>query len=109
MKSTPNIHSIIALVALTLAIFLIGCASTPKPATAPSDETRIYEIFGMDCPGCHGGVENLVREVDGVVDAEASWQDKRLKVMVAVGADPSDDAIGDAIARANFTLGKRLK
>ncbi|MBC8423827.1 hypothetical protein H8E07_06860 [bacterium] len=109
MKATPGLLLIVAMLHMALAVLMAGCASTPKPGVAPTGEIRVFEVFGMDCPGCHGGLEKLARDVDGVIGAEASWQDKRLSVTIAEGADPSDEAILEAIAQANFTAGERLK
>lgn len=71
-------------------------------------ERRVYEVFGMDCPGCHGGLEKLVTKIPNVLQAEANWQKKRLVVFIRPGTQLSDDDIYDAILRANFTPGKRL-
>ena len=74
-----------------------------------ASETRIFEVFGMDCPGCHGGLEKLVKKVPSVQDAKANWKDKRLEVIVVPGQNLEDAVIYDAIRRANFTPGKRIK
>ena len=79
----------------------VGCAG--------DSETRVYEVFGMDCPGCHGGVEKLVKKIPAVQQAEANWKEKRLVVIVQSGAELNDEDIYDAIRRANFTAGKRIK
>ncbi len=70
---------------------------------------RIYEVFGMDCPGCHGAVEKLVKKVPGVEQAEANWEQQRLTVMVRQGSELNDQDIYDAILQANFTPGKRIQ
>ena len=72
-------------------------------------ETRIYEVFGMDCPGCHGGLEKLVKKIAVVKHTEANWEKKQLVVIIQSGAQLNDEDIYDAIQRANFTVGKRLK
>lgn len=90
----------------------IGCASTNGGATEARDqgaETRVYEVFGMDCPGCHGGLEKLVKKIPAVQQAEANWKKKQLAVTVRPGAELNDEDIYDAIKRANFTPGKLIK
>ena len=72
-------------------------------------ETRVYEVFGMDCPGCHGGLEKLVMKLPAVQKAEANWKEKQLAVTVKPGQQLNDEDIHDAIKRANFTVGKRIK
>ena len=100
------------LVLLTLFFSSAGCNSPEQDLVIESmeeSETRVYEVFGMDCPGCHGGLEKLVKKVSAVQEAEANWQKKQLVVMVRPEVELNDEDIYDAIRRANFTLGKRIK
>ncbi len=100
---------------LVLSALLVcgtGCTSPNSDVSVESagdSETRVYEVFGMDCPGCHGGVEKLVKKIPSVQQAEANWGEKRLVVRVRPGAELNDEDIYDAIRRANFTAGKRIK
>ena len=100
---------------LTFTVLLaccIGCATTEQSTTAAvadGSEIRVYEVFGMDCPGCHGGVEKLVKKIPAVQDAKANWQKKEIVVTVRPESELDDEDIYDAIRRANFTPGKRLK
>ena len=73
------------------------------------DEVRIYEVFGMDCPGCHGGLEKLVNKIPSVQTSKANWKDKRLFVTVNTASDLNDEDVYDAIRRANLTPGKKIK
>ena len=105
-RTTPLI---IAIIAIGLAI---GCGSSRKSIeelAGEDSEIRVYEVFGMDCPGCHGGVENLVNSLDGVVASRANWEQKKLTVLVSKSAQVSDQMILDAIRQANFTPGKRVE
>ncbi len=89
----------------------IGCNTTDKGLTAESmeeSEIRVYEVFGMDCPGCHGGLEKLVKKIPAVQQAKANWLKKQLTVAVQPGAELNDEDIYDAIRRANFTPGKQI-
>jgi copper chaperone CopZ len=63
----------------------------------------------MNCPGCHGGLEKLVKKIPAVQQAEANWVKKQLTVTVEPGTELNDEDIYDAIRRANFTPGKRIK
>jgi copper chaperone CopZ len=63
----------------------------------------------MDCPGCHGGLEKLVRKIPAVQQVEANWKEKQLVVTVKPEGKLNDEEIYDAIQRANFTVGKRIK
>ena len=79
--------------------------------TAPDSvdvaEKRTYEVFGMDCPGCHGGLEKLVKKIPGVVTAKANWRTKTIIVSIADRKAVTDEQIFKAIKKANFTPGER--
>ncbi len=116
-----------SLMAVALALAGLGCApaaSTAAGAVAVPDASsaagvvaapdasssaRVYEVLGMNCPGCHGGLVKLVKRLPAVEKAEANWQAKQLIVYVQPGAELSDDDVMAVIRRANFTPGKRLK
>ena len=76
-------------------------------ATQGKSGIRIYEVFGMNCPGCHGAVEKLVKKIPAVEEAEANWKEQRLTVTVQPGSELNDEDIYDAVRRANFTPGER--
>lgn len=100
------------LILFVLLFCQIGCNSQQQTQTAESvaeAQTRIYEVFGMDCPGCHGGLEKLVKKIPAVQDARANWITKQIVITLKPGAQLNDEDIYDAIKRANFTPGKRIK
>ena len=101
---------------MLLAVFLIGaggCKTSGKNVNAQftleGSETRVYEVFGMNCPGCHGGLEKLIRKIPAVQHVEANWKEKQVVVFVKSVDELNDEDIYDAIRRANFTVGKRIK
>ena len=96
---------------LLAVIFILGCASTKQTmdGTIANSEIRVYEVFGMDCPGCHDGVENLVNKVRGVKGSEANWEKAKIEVAVQPDSNLTDEAIYEAIKKANFTPGKRME
>ncbi len=100
------------LIPVIILIFILGCASS-KPDIAEissgGDEVRIYEIYGMNCPGCHGGIEKLINKIPGVAASKANWEEQRLQIVLNSNADINDSDIIGAIERANFTPGKRLQ
>jgi hypothetical protein len=105
-------HVFLLLVFLTLFFCGVGCNSAEQDLFIESMEesgTRVYEVFGMNCPGCHGGLEKLAKKISAVQEAEANWQKKQLVVFVRPEVELNDEDIYDAIRRANFTPGKRLK
>lgn len=95
------------------ALALTACggpgADTSGREIPPDAEVRVYEVFGMDCPGCHGGLNKLVERLPGVLNSEASYVTQKLTVAVSPKADLDDETVFDAIKRANFTPGKRLE
>ena len=90
----------------------IGCNTAGEDVAAEpveGSEIRVYEVFGMNCPACHGGLEKLVKKIPAVEQAEGNWVEKRVTVTIRPGSELKDEDIYDAIRRANFTPGKRIK
>ncbi len=99
------------LFALCIMGLLCGCNPETQITASQSEQvsvTHVYEVFGMNCPGCHGGLEKLVKKIPAVQDAKADWVNKKLTVTVAKNAKLNDEDIFDAIRRSNFTPGKRI-
>jgi copper chaperone CopZ len=98
---------------LSILIGLMSCTATDRSVitehAGQESEVRIYEVFGMDCPGCHGALEKLVEKIPAVQKAEANWKEKQLSVIVRPGTVLNDEDIYDAIRRANFTVGDRIQ
>ncbi len=105
-------HKLLFLTVSFLLFCGVGC-DTAGPSSAvesmEASKARVYEVFGMNCPGCHGGLEKLVKKIPDVQQAKANWVKKQLTVTVKPGAELNDEDIYDAIRRANFTAGKRIK
>lgn len=102
----------VGIIAILMLGSVIGCSSNRKSIeelAGEGNEIRIYEVFGMDCPGCHGGVENLVNRLDGVIASRANWEKQQLTVVVSQSVQVTDQVIFDAVKRANFTPGRRVK
>lgn len=100
---------------VSIAAFLIsagGCATSVKHNSVvmtEGAEIRTYEVFGMDCPVCHGGLEKRLMKIKGVEHAEANWQEKQIKIIIMPGEEVTDASITKAIEEANFNVGKRIK
>jgi copper chaperone CopZ len=95
---------------LPTILMIIGCGGGKNITLQPEEgtEIRIYEVFGMDCPGCHGGLEKLINKIPGVMESQANWQEQSLAVRIKEDSELSDDEIFEAVRKANFTPGKRL-
>jgi copper chaperone CopZ len=106
---------LLAVISATLLIAIGFATSTAKAAVDTSmiinaeNEVRIYQVLGMDCPGCHGSLEKLVKKIEAVSEAKANWEKKLLTVTLHPDAELDDKEVIDAIERANFTLHKRIK
>ena len=98
-----------AFITFLLLVGLCSGVMAGEAAAPETGETRIYEVYGMDCPGCHGGMEKLVGKLPQVKAAKANWKKKQLVVEMVPGASLDDELVHDAIERANFTLGKRIQ
>lgn len=97
-----------------LVLICSGCTTTAQTSEIQNSEThsndvRIYEVFGMDCPGCHSGLEKLVNKIPAIQSSQANWKDKQLSIAVNPGSSLDDQNVYDAIRRGNFTPGKRLE
>jgi copper chaperone CopZ len=118
-KGISGMMRCLFLILVTLTFCVIGCNDAEKSSSAKTLdvaakavdglETREYEIFGMDCPGCHGGLEKLIKKIPAIQDAQANWVKKQVIVTVNADAKLSDEDVYDAIKRSNFTVGKRTK
>ncbi len=105
-------YMFLPLILFVLLFCGIGCNTAGQSSAVESMEesgTRVYEVFGMNCPGCHGGVEKLVKKIPAVQEAEANWLKKQVVITVRPGTELNDEDIYDAIRRANFTPGNRIK
>ena len=97
---------------LVIIYLAVGCGSgrnSFEKYLENGNEIRVYEVFGMDCPGCHDGLENLVNKIPGVADSKANWEKQIIQVALNATTDVSDQSVFDAIKKANFTPGKRVR
>ncbi len=97
---------------LAMAVLVISCSGSGKNISLTEEagtELRTYEIFGMDCPGCHGGIEKLINKLSGVITSQANWEKNRLVIKLNEDNSISDEDVFKAIKDANFTPGKRIK
>lgn len=99
---------LITLVAAWSLVCLTGCATRGAFPPDVRMETVTYEVFGMDCPGCHGGLEKNLSKISGVVDATASWKAKTVAIRVLAEQTVDPTEIEAAIKNSNFTMGKRV-
>ena len=100
---------IYASISVLVAVIMTGCATTtPAPQSATKHEQVTYAVYGMDCPGCHGGIEKNLEKLPGIIDASANWKDKRVTLALAPGQKADKAAIEQMVEDSNFTLGERI-
>jgi copper chaperone CopZ len=102
-------RSWIALMLIGTVLCISGCASKQASQLDRNTDVLTYEVFGMDCPGCHGGLEKNLLKIPGVVDARANWKTNRVIIEVKEGITVSEADIEHAVSISNFTMGKRIE
>jgi len=101
----------IMLVIPIITFFLISCSSTKEinESIYENTEIKVYEVFGMDCPGCHGGLEKLLNQHEAIAGSKADWVNQRVTIYIKLDSEISEKDIFELIERANFTPGKLIK
>lgn len=91
-----------------LATLLQGCATTVSTASSEEDGRPMitHSVYGMDCPGCHGGLEKNLEKIPGVADAAANWKQQTVTLYLASSDSVTYDQIKQAVENSNFTLGE---
>ncbi|MDF1571769.1 MAG: cation transporter [Bacteroidales bacterium] len=93
-----------------MAIFLSGLVSVGLFAQEKSGrqevkrDTLVFTVYGMDCPGCEGGLEKQVNKIPSVSSSEASWVRQQLKVVVRKDSVLKREDLEFRVKKANFTL-----
>ncbi|MDZ7776409.1 MAG: heavy metal-associated domain-containing protein [Bacteroidales bacterium] len=89
---------------------VVTFGQTPKDGKAPMAESKPdtlkFTVYGMDCPGCEGGLEKQVNKMKSVKSSKANWRKQQLKVIPTEGANIEIDALEERVKKANLTLDK---
>lgn len=96
--------------ALSMLAMVAGC-STPASQMNQSNSPQnavTYEVYGMDCPGCHGGLEKNLEKIPGVLAASANWKKQRVTLSLEDAATVSTEQVTQAVEDSNFTLGEKI-
>jgi len=72
-------------------------------------DTLTFTVYGIDCPGCAGGLEKQVNKIPAVAFSEANWVEQELKVVVKQDSTLSMDALEKRVNKANMTLDTNAK
>lgn len=76
---------------------------TLKSTTSVKD-TLSYTIYGMDCPGCEGGLEKQVNKLSFVKWSKSNWLTQKLFVVVKKDSVLNMEKLKAAVSNANFTV-----
>lgn len=66
-------------------------------------DTLTLKVGGMKCGGCELNLKNKIRELEGVLEVEASFQDQRVVVSFD-NQQLSFEDIEDAIIEAGYQI-----
>lgn len=79
-----KVFVVLAIVAAVLAFGLVagaapGCCLIPRASAAAPAATKVttLHIDGMTCGACATAVKHVLKSLDGVKDAEVSYQEKK--------------------------------
>jgi len=67
-------------------------------------DTLIYTVYGMDCPGCEGGLEKQVNKIPAVKESNAFWMKQELIVITKKDSVLDIEDLKKRVKKANFTL-----
>ena len=68
-----------------------------------------YQVYGMNCPGCHGALEKQINKILGVISSKADWVKQKIEIEVFSDAIISEEDIFKRIKKANFTPGEKIE
>lgn len=96
------------------ALFLVQSAiyaqktNSAKHVT-PGSDTLKFTVYGMDCPGCEGGLEKQVNKISSVKYCKASWANQELLVVIKKDSILQPSELEQRVKKANLTLAKGIK
>lgn len=69
-------------------------------------DTLVFTVFGMDCPGCEGGLEKQINKIQSIQFSNADWVKQELRIVLAKDSTLNLDELEKRVKKANFTLEK---
>ncbi len=70
-------------------------------------DTLVYEVYGMDCPGCHSALEKQINKLSAVSNSEANWVKQEVRIVVKEDSIFNEEELFKKIKKTNFTPGDR--
>jgi cation transport ATPase len=72
-------------------------------------DTLVFIVYGMDCPGCEVGLEKQVNKIESVRFSDANWRKQELRIVLVQDSALNAGELEKRVKKANFTLEKELK
>jgi len=82
--------------------------ATQQNENKSQPDTLTYIVYGMDCPGCEGGLEKQVNKIPAVKYSKANWVKQELIVVVRQDSILNKNELEQRVKKANFTLSDNL-
>lgn len=107
MKST-----LITVVIFTTILIFAGFSNSQLTATdfsqqseaVSASDTLEFTVYGMDCPGCEGGLEKQVNKIPSVASSDANWVKQKLEIVLKKDSTLNLEQLKERVKKANFTL-----
>ena len=72
-------------------------------------DTLKFTVYGMDCPGCEGGLEKQVNKIASVKFSKANWVNQELLIVMKKDSILDQSELERRVKKANFTLNTDAK
>lgn len=80
--------------------------SSKSSTQSVKKDTLVFTVYGMDCPGCEGGLEKQVDKIPGIRFSKANWARQELKIVLHKDSVLKKEAFEKRVKKANLTLKK---
>ena len=110
MKILKAALIILAISGLSMSIYsqTISKEVVQQNENKSQSDTLTFTVYGMDCPGCEGGLEKQVNKIPAVKYSKANWVTQELIVVVKQDSILNRDELEQRVKKANFTLSTNL-
>ncbi len=109
------IYTLLAVVLLTLIPSMSQAQNNIKNDSIMYNQNNIltdtlkYTIYGMDCPGCEGGLEKQVNKIPAIRFSKADWVNQELRIVLVKDSTLNIKELEKRVKKANFTLETKSK
>ena len=85
----------------------VGLDSVSQIKQNIQSDTLVFTVYGMDCPGCEGGLEKQINKIQFVQFSKADWVKQELRIVLAKNSILNMGELEKRVKKANFTLEKK--